>query len=348
VNRKVFVEMLGIAGVGVFSGLTAMANGKARTGTGDLSPLLVDGTGNRITTLPGWKKQRKAIEKRWLDYLGAIEPNPNPPLLRVIKEDYPEGMVRQLVEYEGEPGLFVQGYLIKPRQIAKPLPGVVALHSTSYRLNYIAGIEEGKPHAFGYKLAQQGFVVFCPVCFLFWKNEDMHALDLQVKQFKDRHPGSKCMAKMLFDAQRAVDVLVNLKEVNSARIGTIGHSLGAKEALYLAAFDDRVKATVFNEGGIGIDFSNWDAPWYLDKDIHEFGHEHHEVLALAAPRPFLLIGGDSADGEKSRPYVEAVVPVYELYDKKKQNLQLFNHRTGHDVTPEAEKRTYDWMIEHLK
>ena len=155
------------------------------------------------------------------------------------------------------------------------------------------------------------------------------------------------MAKMLFDAQRAVDVLVNLEEVDPERIGAMGHSLGAKEVLYLAAFDDRVKVTISNEGGIGIDFSNWDDVWYLGKDIHNFGYQHHEILALVAPKSFLLIGGDGYDGEISKPYIEAVLPVYDLYGNKKQNVELFNHGQGHSAVPAAEKATYDWMKKYL-
>ena len=120
---------------------------------------------------------------------------------------------------------------------------------------------------------------------------------------------------MLFDAQRGLDVLESLPEVDTNRLGAIGHSLGAKEALYVAAFDPRVKATVSSEGGIGTTFSNWNAPWYLDKQITSFGREHHELLALAAPRPFLLVGGDSADGDRSWPYIDAARPVYELFSK---------------------------------
>jgi len=154
------------------------------------------------------------------------------------------------------------------------------------------------------------------------------------------------MAKMLFDAQRSVDVLAGIDDVDSTRIGTIGHSLGGKEAFYLGAFDERVKVIVSNEGGIGIDFSNWDDPWYLGKEIHGFEHQHHELLALCAPKPFLLIGGDSSDGIKSTPYIEAVKPVYRLYGKE-DNLKLFNHGQGHNITPEAEKLSYQWMIDHL-
>ena len=85
----------------------------------------------------------------------------------------------------------------------------------------------------------------------------------------------------------------------------------------------------------------------MDKDIHKFGHEHHEILALVAPKPFLLIGGDSSDGEKSRPYINAVYPVYDLYGKKRQNIELYNHGQGHSVRPFSEKLTYSWLIEHL-
>ena len=313
----------------------------------DLYPLLVDTTGNSIATLTEWKKQREVIRKRWLDYLGALEPNPNPPVLKLVKEDRPEGLIRQLVEYESEPGIMVQGYLIKPAIIDKALPGIVALHSTSDNKMYgIAGVEGGKAVSFGYRLAKRGFVVFCPMCFL-WHDMEGRTLAQQVEKFKQRHPQSKGMAKMLFDAQRAVDILESLAEVDHNRIGTTGHSLGAKEAFYLIAFDDRVKSAVSNEGGIGIQFSNWDASWYLDKEIHNFGHQHHEILALVAPKPFLLIGGDSSDGEKSRPYIKSVYPVYDLYGEKRQNIELFNHGQGHGVTPFAEKLTYDWLENNL-
>lgn len=94
----------------------------------------------------------------------------------------------------------------------------------------------------------------------------------------------------------------------------IGHSLGAKEALYLAAFDPRITAMVSSEGGIGTAMSNGDAEWYLGHIVEQpgFAREHHELLALAAPRPFLLVGGGSADGAASWPWIAAGLPVYRL------------------------------------
>ena len=342
-NRRDFIKMAALGAVA--AGTTGFSLKGRRE---SLPPLLVDSAGNPIKTLSAWEQQRKIIRKRWLDYLGALPPNPEPPVLKVLKEDRPEGMIRQYVSYEGEPGVTVNGYLLKPGKIDKPLPGIVAMHSTSdTQMKYIAGVEKGEIVDFGYQLAKKGFVVFCPQCYL-WQDNDGRNWEQQAAYFQKTHPGSKGMAKMLFDAQRAVDVLENLDEVDSNRIGSMGHSLGAKEVFYLTAFDDRVKATVSNEGGIGIDFTNWDAPWYLGKDIHDFGHLHHELLALAAPRPFLVIGGDFADGKQTEPYIEAVKPVYALYGKDKvKNIQLKDHGQGHHAVPEAQKWTYDWLIRYL-
>jgi hypothetical protein len=129
------------------------------------------------------------------------------------------------------------------------------------------------------------------------------------------------MAKMVHDAQREAEYLRSRQEVDGARIGFMGFSLSAKAAVYIAAFAPEIAATVAIDPHIAINGgTNWFAPWYLDwlrpfPDIPTaqhtvlsllnpdtarpgFEHDHHELLALAAPRPFLLIGGrrDSEDG----------------------------------------------------
>ncbi len=314
-----------------------------------LSPLLVDEEGRRISNLEGWKRKREKIRRWWLDFLGPLkETREGPPPLTVIEEDRPDGVVRQLVRYEVEPGLPVEGYLLKPARADGRCPGVVALHSTvRHTIRQPAGVE-GKPEkAFGLKLARRGCVTFCPRCFL-WSEDLSIPYSKHVERFRTRHPGSKGMAKMLHDAQVALDILAGLPEVDPQQLGAVGHSLGAKEVLYLAALDERVQAAASSEGGIGTRFSNWDAPWYLGEEIRKetFRNEHHELLALVAPRPFLLLGGDSADGDRSWPFIEAVLPVYRLYGHRLR-IGLFNHRQGHSVPPEAERRIDQWLDAYL-
>jgi dienelactone hydrolase len=314
-----------------------------------LPPLLIDADGRPIETLAAWQQRRQEIRRAWLEFLGPLELPAEAPRLEVLEEDTDAGVVRQLVRYESEPGLPVEGYLLKPKRerLSGRVPGVVCLHSTvDFTIRQPAGLEGDAEDFFGLQLAQRDCVAFCPRCFL-W---DDGPLDRSlVDAFHERHPRSLGMAKMLYDAQRAVDVLASLPEVDAERIGAVGHSLGAKEVLYLAAFDERVKVSVSSEGGIGTRFSNWEAPWYLGPDFASgrWTREHHELLALAAPRAFLLLGGDSADGKRSWPFVEAALPVWQLYEGDRRPAGLFNHGQGHSVPFEAQRRIYQWFGAYL-
>lgn len=313
-----------------------------------LPPLLVDADGQPITTWSGWTQRRDQVRRDWLEFLGPLDLPRSTPHLEILEEDRPEGCIRQLVRYESEPGLPVEGYLLLPERLEGRVPGVVAMHSTcDQTIRQPAGLEGAPEDFFGLKLAQRGIVAFCPRCFL-WQGEGSYVE--HVAAFQGRHSHSTGMAKMLWDAVRGADVLASLPQVDADRLGAVGHSLGGKEGLYLTAFDERIKATVSSEGGIGTKFSNWDAPWYLGPAIKDGGwtREHHELLALIAPRAFLLLGGDSADGDRSWPFIEAALPVYRLHDGDRPSaMGLYNHRQGHSVPPEAERRTYDWLATYL-
>jgi hypothetical protein len=110
-----------------------------------------------------------------------------------------------------------------------------------------------------------------------------------------------------------------------------------------------VRATVSSEGGIGLGYSNWDAPWYLDHEIkgRQMQLNHAELLALIAPRAFLLIGGDSADGDISWPYIEATIPVWKLRGEP-QAIGNWNHKSGHAYPPEAMRHMMQWFERFLK
>lgn len=300
-----------------------------------------------------WEQRRVELRQQWLKVLGPMPDRPASTEYQVLRTDTLTGITRQLVEYECEPGLKVQAYLLRPTGDHAPrsLPGVVALHPTTDRtIEIIAGVEGPVEKQTGLQLAERGFVVFCPRCFL-W--QDAPSLPAAVAQHRARHPQTLGMHKMLFDAQRAVDLLAAIPEVNPQRLGTYGHSLGAKEALYLAAFDERIRACVTSEGGIAFDSTNWDASWYLGPIIHEpgFPHRHHELVALIAPRAFLVMGGETgpgaADGDRSWPYLAAALPVYNLYGKPAR-LGLLNHNEGHRLSPASLDKLAEWLTVYLK
>lgn len=323
-----------------------------------LSELLVDHDGQRIGSVAAWEKRRDELRRWWLEFLGPVPAErKSAPRLTVVEEDRTEGVVRQLVRYEIEPGIVTEGYLLLPEKLNGKAPGIAVFHSTvNYTIRQPAGLEGPPEKHFGLRYAKRGCVCFCPRNYLWPKiTNDKIGTTGEVKRLAERAPRSKGMAKMLYDALVAVDVLAALPQVDAKRLGAVGHSLGAKEALYIAAFDDRIKATVSSEGGIGVHFSNWEAPWYLGPSIKEpsFAHEQHELLAMAAPRAFLLVGGRSetpgpgaVDGDRGWPFIAAAMPVYELYGKPAAVGQ-FVHGKGHAVPPIAEQRIEEWLMTYL-
>lgn len=311
-----------------------------------LSPVVVGANHMAITTLTDWEPARRALKQAWLDFLGPLPVPPERMPLTVLNTEILEHCRRSLVRYEAEPGRVVNAFLLQPHGEAQiRRPGMVVFHSTTAEtIKAVAGTGSKPEQAIGLRLAERGFVVLCPENFL-WEEP---AYQAAVDAAKRRHPTSRGMATMLADGLRAVDILTSLPEVDPQRIGTMGHSLGAKEALYLLAFDERVKAGVASEGGIGLTFTNWDAPWYLGPEIREpgFSRDHHELLALIAPRPFLVLGGETgpgcADGDRTWPYIAVGQSVARLSGEPVR-IGLLNHHQGHRLSPEIAERAFEWL-----
>ncbi|MEX0704811.1 MAG: dienelactone hydrolase family protein [Planctomycetales bacterium] len=321
---------------------------------GHVEPLLVTADGEKIETVADWDVRRKQIRAEWMKFLGPM-PEPRPEVkLEELRAADTDDFTRRLVRYEGEPGIMVEGWLLRPKksEFAQDgkLPAICGLHATTeLSIDQIAGIGGNPTRQLAPKLAERGFVVFCPRNYL-WQSVENY--NQAVAAHAKRHPDTLGMHKMLYDAIRGVDVLASLDDVDAKRIGTIGHSLGAKEVLYLLAFDERVKAGCSSEGGILFRSTNWDAEWYLGQRIRDesFPLNHHQVLALCAPRPLLVLGGEqgggSADGNRSWALIRPAQEVYALHGQPVR-LGLFNHGKGHDVPPEAYSRMEDWLVEYV-
>ncbi|MEX2114686.1 MAG: dienelactone hydrolase family protein [Pirellulales bacterium] len=306
--------------------------------------LMFDSQGARILNRTAWEKRASEIRIGWEQFLSGWEHPRRPPEYEILDTHRMPNATRRLIRYQSERNVPVEAYLLEPKRSNYRVPGVVVFHSTvDYTIRQGAGLEGDPAAAWGLRLAERGMVALCPRCFL-WDGSQPPNYEAQVAAHERRHPGTRGMSKMLFDGRRALDLLASLDQVDPQRLGAAGHSLGAKETLYLAAFDPRVKAAVFSEGGISLDFSNWDAPWYLG--IKPPGHDHHELLALVAPRAFLVIGGNSADGAKSWPLVERALEAYRVYGEPCR-LGLYNHGQGHRIPPAAEGRVYQWLEAYL-
>ena len=316
-----------------------------------LAPLLFDEAGQRIESAE-WSRQRDRLRQRWRVCLGSFPTDKAPLKAEILATEEQPGFVRQLVRYQIEDGVRADAYLLMPQPAAEKLPAVVVFHQTTQtNFQQAAGLDESAPELMhGRQLVRRVYTVLCPRCFIFEDGAiDAAGFARNTKRMQRRHSDWTGMTRMTWDAVRAVDFLESLPGVDRTRIGGIGHSLGAKEVLYAAAFDDRYRAAVYNDGGIGLHFSNWNAAWYLGPQINtaNFELEHHQLLALIAPRAFLFLAGEAEDGERSSPYFESAQAVYRLLGTE-QNLGWLNHRAGHRYPPEAREIAEAFLDAHLR
>ena len=242
--------------------------------------------------------------------------------------------------------------LLPKNQGAGPFPAVICW--TSSTPDYT------EPEKWwGEWLVNHGYVVLTGWSFIRHYRDDSTYNTGAAQKLYDRFGHWLAMAKMVHDAQREAQYLRSLKLVDSKRIGFMGFSLSAKAALYVAAFAPEFKATVAVDPHIAVNGgTNWFAPWYLDwlrpfPDIPTarhtvlsllnpdpgrpgFEHDHHEILALAAPRALLIIGGrgdtefggGDSDDRQSWGYYNRAKEVYRLLGVP-DRLRFVLTREGH-------------------
>ena len=301
---------------------------------------------------PAWKQNAGAIRAKWVTLLNEPKLPAGKPAARVVREIAQRNFAGQLIELELEPGVWEKVYVLRPRNSARrPLPVMIV---PFYDVDTPAAADLGGRsyaqdrgvNAYAYTAAQHGYLAVA----VRWFGESYgESYSEAVANLAMRHPGSTGLGKWIADARRVVDFIETLPDADAGRIGIIGHSLGGKMALYATAFEPRIRAAVSSELGVGFKMSNYEDYWYLGDRLASApaGTDQHELVALIAPRPFLLIGGDEYDKQESWHYINAARAVYELSGTGR-HVGYFNHHKGHTPTPEAVSVAFDWLDYFLK
>jgi dienelactone hydrolase len=231
-----------------------------------------------------------------------LEPAPEPvPLDLEVTESVDCGPYRrERVVFDTEATMAVPAYLLVPHDRVEPGPAVLAIHGHGPGKARICGVldevhDEGP--AYAHDLASEGYVVLAPDLRGFgeraeWMPADKYHCDWDL--VCATMAGVVPHARNLWDLQRALDVLAAHPLVDPARLGAAGLSYGATCALFLAAIDERVRATI-----VACYLSSWRAahrvPWNMCGSQILPGQigaiEHLDVAALIAPRPLLAENG---------------------------------------------------------
>lgn len=314
-------------------------------------------------TLPEWQRHRDLIRRVIRRSIGKVTSPPVPLDVQVLARETVGSYERWLIEYTVEPGQCVRAYLCVPIANTGLLPGVLVLHQTTAEgKRESVGIVGDRSLAFGADLAARGFVTLSPDSIA--AGERTGAFEPFDTRVHYTHQSDvSAMGKMLHDARVALDVLAATPGVDADRLGAIGHSLGAEEALMLAAFDERVRATVASCGYATFAAEKERLRWARDawfsympklRPVFQQGRvpawDWGEVLALIAPRGLFQhttendpIFTESRSAFEAGERARAVWAFYGKGDRLMNVLKPGQHAVADDTKAEM----YRWLDEQL-
>jgi pimeloyl-ACP methyl ester carboxylesterase len=250
-----------------------------------------------ITKPEHFKKKRQQIIDSMLQGMGQL---PDRPIrrnlkdfdIRVVNTQVRGRYTKKTIQFDVAEGELIHAFLYEPLDM-KPgerRPGIVGMHPTGAAGK---GCFESWPLCnFPIELAMLGYVVIVP---------DYPGFgDSRPYNFEsDRYDSGTI--KGVFNHMTCIDLLQAHPDVDPNKIGAIGHSLGGHNAMFLAAFDDRVKIAVSSCGWTPFEYyetkpgrlKTWALPTYMPplETLYKLNHrqfpfDFHEVAAAIAPRVF--------------------------------------------------------------
>ncbi len=311
---------------------------------------------NRPVTSPAeWAHRRAHILSNMQLVMGGLpDSSRRVPLdIQVTGETQMPKYVRRKLTFAAEPNDRVPAYLLIPNRLRGKAPAMLCLHQTTQLgKDEPAGLGGRQTLFYAHELANRGYVCIVPDYPSFG--------EYQYDFSQSRKPYLSGSMKAVWNNIRAVDVLETLAEVDRNRIGCIGHSLGAHNAIFTAPFDLRIQAVISSCGFSDFhddDVPSWTGERYMPRIRDVFGNDpdrvpfdFHELLAALAPRP-VFVNAPQQDSDFDvrgvRKVLDSARKVYQLLDAG-ENLTAVYPESKHDFPDQVRQQAYDWLDKRLK
>lgn len=206
----------------------------------------------------------------------------------------------------------------------------------------------------GDELAKRGYVVLA-VDALGWSDRGPMQYERQQALASNFfNLGRSLAGLMAYEDMRAADFLASLPQVDEARIGALGFSMGAYRAWQLAALSDRIAATaavswIGTYNGLmtpGNNVLRGQSAFYMLHPGLSARLDFPDVASIAAPNPMLFFNGDA---DRLFP----IGSVREAYDKMRRvwhsqqadaklETKLWPQR-GHVFEQEQQDAVFSWL-----
>lgn len=281
--------------------------------------------GHSVKTTEDWKKRREEILAQWNEQMGEWPPLLKDQELKIIDSVRRDGFTQYRITFFWTPNEETEGYLLLPDGAEKK-PAVITVY---YEPETAIGMGKADhPYRdFAYQLTKGGFVTLS-----IGTTDATKAQTYSLYYPSIEKATVEPLSMLACAAANAWYVLSKRPEVDSTRIGIMGHSFGGKWAMFASCLFDKFACAVWSDPGIVFDASRQDVnywePWYLGyhpkpwrkrgmiteqnpaKGLYPKlvanGYDLQELHALMAPRPFLVSGGAEDTPERWIPLNHAI------------------------------------------
>ncbi len=321
-----------------------------------LQYIATDGSVRDVRSTNDWSLRRPTILRAMQEVMGPLPAdNKRVPLDVKIEEEVDGGdYIRRFLSYASEPGGRVPAYLLVPKAAltsTKPFPGVLALHQTHpLGAKVVVGLGNSTNDEYGVELARRGYVVLAPGYPLLANYQpDLNRLGYESGTMK-----------AIWDNIRGLDLLESLPFVRRGQFGAIGHSLGGHNAIYTAAFDERIKVIAsscgfdsyrdYQDGNI----TGWTSERYMPRlgryAPDNFPFDFHEIIAALAPRAVFInapLGDTNFKWRSVAAVTTSARKVFSLHGAA-EHLRVEHPDCGHLFPAQIRERAYALFDTMLK
>ena len=316
-----------------------------------------------------WEKYRRSIHAKMEAVMGPLPAVPRKKPGFIVVDSLVTDRYRRLtIQIPVKPSEIISAYLYIPKDLSRgeKRPAMLALHETDLpgkkSVDGEGSYEKSRRDlGYGKELASRGYVVIAPDYPSFG---DSVPYDFQADAYESG------TMKGIFNHRCCIDLLEQLAFVDKNRIGAIGHSLGGHNAIFLAAFDERIKVTVTSCGWTQLDYYDIGpaaseryggrlGPFAQDRYMplwKNFGldgsrkpFEFHQLIGTIAPRAFFS-SSPVNDGNFDVNGVKEGIWLAQMGYKflgAEHNLQVRYPEAGHEFPEPIRQEAYQFIDQIL-
>ena len=310
-----------------------------------------------INTAADFEKHRPSLRADLFDMLG-LKPLPQrTPLKATITGTIEQpGYIIEKLHFQSLPGLYVTAnlYLPRPTRANERYPTILYQvgHANQHRRDGNKAANECQQH--GSWFATHGYVALVMDTLELSEIAGLHRGLLSGNRWWWHSTGYSPAGVETWNAIRALDYLATRTEVDMTRIGATGISGGGIGTFWIAAIDDRVKASA-PVSGLG------DVTFYAGEDgisrhcdcfffYNRARWNYTTVAALTCPRPMLFVNSNDdiyfpmGTNERISARLERLYALFGASDLVDAVISV----GGHGYRTDIRRAVYEFFNRHLK